>query len=235
MMFYKLGVTLSKMSNKQFAQYLETHNSPFQRFQLINDQYQIWSNMINLIFEWIHGTHEIKYTDLLVLWLVLETRFSPNDQPRHSDFLLYVPSLMSSVVMRRSKVYNDLVKGTKIWNHNKDKDLLALESNSEPAGRSSIGYTRDFCFVLWFRHNLSHTHPKSMAAPTKLPSMPTIGRRHLESQSREKGKLNFTCIWQGKAWQLLCTLLKHVLMLFCAVNWKIQPFPEILPPFSSFF
>ena len=106
---------------------------------------------------------------------------------------------------------------------------------SEPAGRSSIGYTRDFCFVLWFRYNLSHTHPKSMAAPTKLPSMPTIGRRHLESQSREKGKLNFTCIWQGKAWQLLCTLLKHVLMLFCAINWKIQPFPEILPPFSSFF
>ena len=108
-------------------------------------------------------------------------------------------------------------------------------NHSEPAGRSSIGYTRDFCFVLWFRYNLSHTHPKSMAAPTKLPSMPTIGRRHLESQSREKGKLNFTCIWQGKAWQLLCTLLKHVLMLFCAINWKIQPFPEILPPFSSFF
>ena len=74
-----------------------------------------------------------------------------------------------------------------------------------------------------------------MAAPTKLPSMPTIGRRHLESRSREKGKLNFTCIWQGKAWQLICTLLKHVFMLLCAVNWKIQPFPEILPLFSSFF
>ena len=58
----------------------------------------------------------------------------------------------------------------------------------------SIGYTRDFCFVLWSRYHSSHTHPKSMAAPTKLPSMPTIGRRHLESRSREKGKLNFTCI-----------------------------------------
>ena len=65
--------------------------------------------------------------------------------------------------------------------------------NSEPAGRSSMGYTRDFCFVLWSRYHSSHTHPKSMAAPTKLPSMPTIGHRHLESRSYEKGKLNFTC------------------------------------------
>ena len=73
-----------------------------------------------------------------------------------------------------------------------------------------------------------------MAAPTKLPSMPTIGRRHLESRSREKGKLNFTCIWQGKAWQLLCTLLKHVFMLLCAVNWKIQHFPEYCRHFLLF-
>ena len=44
------------------------------------------------------------------------------------------------------------------------------EDYSEPAGRSSIGYTRDF--VLWSRYNSTHTHPKSMAASTKLPSMP---------------------------------------------------------------
>ena len=40
---------------------------------------------------------------------------------------------------------------------------------SEPTRASPIGYTRDF--VLWSRYHSSHTHPKSMAASTKLPSM----------------------------------------------------------------
>ena len=39
-----------------------------------------------------------------------------------------------------------------------------------------------FLFLLWSRYHSSHTHPKSMAAPTKLPRMPTIGRLHLECQ-----------------------------------------------------
>ena len=52
---------------------------------------------------------------------------------------------------------------------------------ASPPGRARIGYTRDF-FVLWSRYHSSHTHPKSMAASTKLPRMPTIVRRHLECQ-----------------------------------------------------
>ena len=48
--------------------------------------------------------------------------------------------------------------------------LSAIIYNSEPAGRSSIGYTRDF--VLWSRYHSTHTHPKSMAASRKLPSIP---------------------------------------------------------------
>ena len=64
---------------------------------------------------------------------------------------------------------------------------------ASPLGRACIGYTRD-CFLYYGPDIIHHTHPKSMAASTKLLSMPTIGRRHLESRSREKGKLNFTCI-----------------------------------------
>ena len=43
-----------------------------------------------------------------------------------------------------------------------------MKNISEPTGRSSIGYTRDFCFVLWSRYHSSHTHPKSMLAPHKI-------------------------------------------------------------------
>ena len=105
---------------------------------------------------------------------------------------------------------------------------------ASPLGRAHIGYTRRF-FLYYGPAIIHHTHPKSMAASTKLPSMSTIGRRHLESPSRKKGKLNFTCIWQGKAWQLLCTLLKHVFMLLCAVNWKIHPFQKYCHHFLLFF
>ena len=72
------------------------------------------------------------------------------------------------------------------------QDLWRLVIAS-PLGQACIGYTRDL-FLYYGPDIIHHTHPKSMVASTKLPSMPTIGHRHLESRSREKGKPNFTCI-----------------------------------------
>ena len=82
----------------------------------------------------------------------------------------------------------------------------------------------------------------------KITQHAPIGQCRFESWSHEKRKhdlwlnltnstqlwLNFTCTWQRKTWQLLCTLLIHVFMVLYAINWKIQSFPEILWPFYSF-